>query len=340
LATWRDQRSARDRRGGASKAKEIEVSEHGTREELAAGLSFRDAFEKCGLAWRRKVGCTAGGYAAPTSTKQRNRTMIDELRVACGQFAAKPGDPASNVARMVAYAEQAHSEGCELILFPELIVTGYLAPPRVRPLAEPLSGPSVRRLAEAAADLEIAVAFGMAELDEARGVRYNSLVVVDRSAQVVAVYHKMHLWDTERAWAEPGRDVLGVELGGARYSGWICYDTRFPELARLSALAGAEIALVPTAWLGPGEEWELALRARALDNGIFCVGADIIGPDPALRCHGLSLIVGPKGNVLARAEAEQEGILCATLRRAELDAQRGRVPLLQHRRPELYGGLT
>jgi predicted amidohydrolase len=158
--------------------------------------------------------------------------------------------------------------------------------------------------------------------------------------QVAGVYHKMHLWDTEREWAEPGREVLSVELDEVRYTGWICYDTRFPELARLGALAGAEVALVPTAWLGPGEEWELALRARALDNGIFCAGADIVGPDPALRCRGLSTIVGPKGNVLARAEPDSEGIICATLRQADLDAQRGRVPLLKHRRPEVYDCLV
>jgi len=266
--------------------------------------------------------------------------MMQDFRIACGQFAAKPGDASSNVARMICYAGQARSEGCELIVFPELIVTGYLGPERVLHLAEPLTGPSVSRLAESAGRIGIAIAFGMAELDAASGVRYNSLVVVDRSGQLAGVYHKMHLWDTEREWAEPGREVLSVELANVRYSGWICYDTRFPELARLGALAGAEVALVPTAWLGPGQEWELALRARALDNGIFCAGADIVGPDPALRCRGLSLIVGPKGNVLARAEPDREGIICATLSQADLDAQRGRVPLLHHRRPELYKGLS
>jgi len=264
---------------------------------------------------------------------------MKDLNIACGQFAAKPGDAAANVARMIDYAGQAQAQGCTLILFPELIVTGYLAAEQIPPLAEPLSGPSVRKLQEAARQTGIAIAFGMAELDAARGVCYNSLVIVDRGGQIAGVYHKMHLWDTERQWAEPGREVLSVELENVRFCGWICYDTRFPELARLGALAGAEVALVPTAWLGPGSEWELALRARALDNSIFTAGADIVGPDPALRCHGLSMIVGPKGNVLARAEPDSEGIICATLHQADIDAQRDRVPLLRHRRPTLYSGL-
>jgi predicted amidohydrolase len=266
--------------------------------------------------------------------------MIHDVRIACGQFAAKPGDAPSNVERIIHFAGQARSEGCALIVFPELIVTGYLEPERIPPLAEPLTGSSVTRLAQAAGRIGIGIAFGMAELDPASGTCYNSLVIVDRTGQVAGVYHKMHLWDTEREWAEPGREVLSVELEGLRCTGWICYDTRFPELARLGALAGAEAALVPTAWLGPGQEWELALRARALDNGIFCAGSDIVGPDPALRCRGLSMIVDPKGNVLARAEPDSEGIICATLSQVTLDAQRGRVPLLHHRRPDLYESLA
>jgi len=264
---------------------------------------------------------------------------VKEIRIACGQFVAEPGNKRANVVRMAAYAEQARDQGCELILFPELIVTGYLPPDQVRSLVEPVTGPSVRMLAETARDLDIAIAFGLAELDEERGVCHNSLVVLDHRGEVAALYHKMHLWATEKEWAEAGIEVLACEMAGVRYSGWICYDTRFPELARLGALSGADVGLVATAWLGPGEEWELALRARALDNSMFVAGADIISPDPALCCHGLSMIVGPKGNVLARADPEQEGIIWATLSQADLDAQRGRVPLLQDRRPDRYGKL-
>jgi predicted amidohydrolase len=267
-----------------------------------------------------------------------------DLCIACGQFVAEPGDQRSNVARMIAYAREARDRGCELILFPELIVTGYLSPEQVLPLAEPVTGPSVQALAQAASELGVAIAFGMAELcprvDEREDVRYNSLVVLNRRGQVVTIYHKMHLWASEKEWAEGGREVLAFEMEGVRYSGWICYDTRFPELVRAAALMGADVGLIATAWLGPGEEWELALRARALDNSMFVAGADIISPDPALRCHGLSAIVDPRGRVLARAAPEQEGIICATLHQADLDAQRNRVPLLHDRRPELYGRLV
>ena len=259
-----------------------------------------------------------------------------DFHVACGQFVAEPGGKDGNVARMVGYAEAAKKEGCELILFPELILTGYLTPERIAPLAEPVSGPGVQALAKAAGDLGIAISFGFAELDGESGVCYNSLAFIDKGGRVMGVYRKIHLWDTEKTWAEPGADVPVFEMEGIRLTGWICFDTRFPEVGRLAALKGADLGLAPTAWLGPGDEWKLAVQSRALDNSMFVAGADIINPDPALRCHGLSLIVSPKGHILAQAEPGQEGIIHAVLKKQDMDAQRGRLALLKNRRPELY----
>ena len=90
-----------------------------------------------------------------------------EIRVACGQFVAEPGNKRANVARMAVYAEQARDQGCELVLFPELIVTGYLPPARVRPLVEPVTGPSVQMLADVARDLDIAIAFSTSVFETA-----------------------------------------------------------------------------------------------------------------------------------------------------------------------------
>ena len=263
-----------------------------------------------------------------------------DVRIACGQFAAEAGAKDRNITRMIAYAEEARQLGCALVLFPELIVTGYLRPDDIVPLAEPITGPSVSRLSQAARELEVAIAFGMGELDEQRGVRHNSLVTVDRQGEVVGVYRKIHLWDQEKTWAEGGTAMPVLEVEGVRCGSWICYDTRFPETGRLAALAGADVGLVATAWLGPTAEWELALRARALDNALFVAGADIISSTPGLVCRGASMIVGPKGNVLSRAELGREGIIHALLKEEDLAAQRGRVPLLDDRRPNLYDSLT
>ncbi len=259
---------------------------------------------------------------------------MDAFHIACGQFMAVPGDKAANVARMLDYAGQARARGCALILFPELILTGYLPAAQIAPLAEPLNGPAVHQISQGARALDIAIAFGMAELDE-YGVCHNSLVVIDRAGQLAGRYRKIHLWGDEATWAAPGDEVSTFVLDGVPCSGWICYDTRFPEVARLAALAGAKVALVSTAWLGPREEWALAIRARALDNSIFVAGADLINPDPTLRCVGASLIVGPRGEVLAEAEVGHAGIIDAVLDGTVLRRQRDRLHLLENRRLEV-----
>ncbi len=262
---------------------------------------------------------------------------MTELRVGCGQFVASPGDMAANAARIARMTAAAKGIGCALVVFPELIVSGYLAPEAVRPLAAPLDAPPVRAIRAAAREQGVAVAFGYPEL-AAGGRRHNSFVLVDSSGAIAAVYRKMHLWGAEADWAEAGTEVPMADVAGARVTGWICFDTRFPELARLAALQGAEVAIVPTAWLGPAEEWELTLRARALDNSLFVAGADII--DAGIGCHGHSMIVDPKGRVLARAREDEEGLIFATLDPEVRAAQAGRLHLLEARRPQLYGGLS
>jgi len=261
-----------------------------------------------------------------------------DFHIACGQFEPDAGAMINNLQHMKSQAAEAAQAGAELILFPELAVTGYLAADRIAALSERTTGRSVQYLSDAAKRISIAIAFGFAE--ETADTMYNSLVVLAKSGELVGLYRKTHLWDTEKRWASAGETVATFPLAGVSMGGWICYDTRFPELARMAFLQGAEICLVPTAWLGPSDEWELALRSRALDNSFFVAGADTISRDPKLRCKGLSMIVGPSGNVLARAEEGTEQIIHAVLNKKELESQRRDVPIARDRRPGLYSAVA
>ncbi len=261
---------------------------------------------------------------------------MKELRVACVQFVAAAADMDANAGRICGWMQRAKAERCDLVVFPELIMSGYLAPAAMSAVAASLDAAPVRAVRAAAAELGIAAAFGYPELAPG-GLKHNSLVLVDSRGSLAAVYRKMHLWDTEAVWAAGGTEVPVADLGPARATGWICFDTRFPEVARMAALGGAEVAVVPTAWLGPAEEWELSLRARALDNSLFVAGADII--DAAIGCHGHSMIVDPKGRILARARAGEEGLICATLDPGVRAGQAQRLRLLEARKPALYRGI-
>ena len=261
---------------------------------------------------------------------------MQATRVACGQFEARAADKDYNLDRMSAQAGDAAAAGCAVVVFPELIVSGYIAAERIPEQAEPVTGPSVRQMQEAAAASGIAVTFGMAEAAD-DGRLYDSLVVVDADGAVVAVYRKLHLFGAETSWASAGGEVPLFDLGGVAATGWICFDTRFPEQARCAAAGGAEMALVPTAWLGPPPEWELALRARAMDNSMFAAGADIVSFADGLRCRGNSMIVGPHGDVLARAEPDSDCVIWADLDPAAIAHQHQRLALLANRRADLFG---
>ncbi len=260
---------------------------------------------------------------------------MERTRIACGQFEARAADKQYNLKVMRRQMGEAAAAGCAVIVFPELIVSGYLAAPRIPAQAEPLGGASVARVRRDAAAAGIAVAFGMAE-QAPDGALYDSLVVVNARGELAGCYRKLHLFGAENEWAAAGDEVPSFTFGGVAASGWICYDTRFPELARNAALAGAELALVPTAWLGPPEEWELAVRARALDNSMFVAGADLVSFAPGLRCRGLSLIADPRGAVLARAESDTDCVIWADLDPAARAAQQQRLALLRNRRADLF----
>lgn len=265
---------------------------------------------------------------------------MKKIHVGCAQFRAAPGEKRTNIEAMRRLTAVAAGRGCDLLLFPEMALTGYLPPTEMPELAEPLTGPHIADVAALAAQNQLAVAFGFPEIEPDTGVRRNTFAVFGGDGALIAAYHKMHLWDTEARWAKPGDEVPVFEVAGVKTSGWICYDTRFPELARMAFLAGADLCLAPTAWLGPAEEWELSLRARALDNAYFVAGADLINPHKGLICLGLSMIVDPHGAVLTRAEPGAECVIDAVLDPAAMDGQRSRVPLRRDRRPSVYGPLV
>jgi predicted amidohydrolase len=122
-----------------------------------------------------------------------------------------------------------------------------------------------------------------------------------------------------------------------RCGAWVCYDTRFPELARRLALDGATLGLVSAAWLGPAEEWELAVRSRALDNGMYVAASALQGTARGAAFHGVSLVADPHGRVIARSP-EGDGVISADYDDEGVAEFRARLPLLEHRRPDLLGG--
>jgi predicted amidohydrolase len=254
--------------------------------------------------------------------------MTDRLRVRVQQWASGL-DAAENRARIA----EGVGPGADLVVFPEAFARDFgPAGSDVSAQAEPLDGPFVRELETAGDAASCTVVAGMFEVSDDPARPYNTLVVSGASR---AAYRKIHLYDSfgyresDRLTGGPLQPVV-VEVAGWQVGLMTCYDLRFPELARRLVDAGAEVIVVPAAWL-PGERkvdhWRTLLAARAIENTCFVVGA--AQPEP--RYCGHSLVLGPLGEVLAEAGGE-ETTLEATLERAGLDAARRTNPSLANRR--------
>jgi predicted amidohydrolase len=258
------------------------------------------------------------------------------LALACAQFAAAPADVAANLAKIDGLAREAAARGAAVAVFPELCLSGYLPAGEIERYAAAVDGPELSRVAGTARAARIAVAVGFAE-HATDGRLHSSMAFIGRDGTMVAVQRKAHLFGPEPRWATRAETAAAFDALGLRCGAWVCYDTRFPELARRLALDGATLCFAGAAWLGPADEWELAVRARAMDNGIYVAAAALQGTGRGFTFRGTSLVADPHGRVAARAP-EGDGVIVAEYDDAVVSEFRGRVPLLEHRRPDLLGG--
>jgi predicted amidohydrolase len=257
------------------------------------------------------------------------------------QFAPTRGRPEQNAARM---EEALRSFQGELLVCPELATTGYLYLDKeeLRAVAEPVpSGASVVRLAAAARETGRAIVFGIAE--RAGEKIYNSAVAIQPEGTVVC-YRKAHLFDTEtdvfdRAGPSPRHaKVAGIDVGMM-----VCFDWRFPEMARLLALEDADLIAHPANLVHP--YCQDAMVTRSLENRVFTVTASRTGKeqvgDVSLAFTGRSQIVSPRGERLAQAGPDEECVLSAKIdpRQARDKRVTPRNDLFADRRPDIYGGV-
>jgi predicted amidohydrolase len=238
------------------------------------------------------------------------RAPVSDVGVACVQLTPERGNPASNLERSVAAIVDAAQAGNELILLPELSNSGYAFADRAEALAAGEAipdGPTLRAWRDVAREHKVWVVGGLAE--RYAGGLADSAVLIDRDGSVLSVYRKMNLWSVEHLWFEPGlspSEVVNLPIG--RVAMAICFDLWVPELFRHYARAGADIVCIPSNWSCPsvvgGSDRPIVdylAIAAAHVNALFIAGADRAGADGDFNFIGGSLIVNPRGEVVARA---------------------------------------
>jgi predicted amidohydrolase len=229
----------------------------------------------------------------------------------------------------------------DLLVLPELFSSGYLFADcgELKSLAEMIpGGPTTQFLIKTAREKNCYLVAGMAE--KAGDRFYNSAVLVG-PAGYLAVYRKVHLYDQEKRWFDPGdQPFFVVDIGSAKLGMMICFDWFFPESARSLALLGADIICHPANLVMPF--CQKAMVTRCLENHLFAVTANRIGkdarPNGELSFTGCSQITAPDGGVLKTAGADEETVCLA-----EIDVEQAREKkinamndLLNDRRPECY----
>jgi 5-aminopentanamidase len=232
--------------------------------------------------------------------------------------------PAEALARLDTVAAQARAQGAQLLVCPEMSLTGYqIGSVAVDALAEPADGALAQAVATIAQRHRIAIVYGYPE-HNGPGKPFNAVQFVGATGQRLANYRKTHLFgDIDRAQFSPGPQAPAVfDWHGWRLGLLVCYDIEYPEPARGLALQGVDAILVPTANMIDFDEVQrVLLPARALENRVFVAYANACGHEGDTTYGGLSTACAPMGEVLTQGGRDEQ-LMIATLTRTALRSAR------------------
>lgn len=264
---------------------------------------------------------------------------------------AQTGYPADGkvLAQVEAIARAAREAGAQLLAFPEnLMCPRELSAQELCELAQPLDGPFVLGMAAIAQGQGLWLAFTMSETNPAGVAPFNTAILMDNQGAMHGCYRKCHLYDAHTV-RESDRMSAGSQLARpistpfATIGLGICYDLRFPEVARAMAVEGCDLLLFPACWHdGPhkAEHWQTLLCARAIENECFVAGICHAGERYVER----SMVAGPLGEALPTQAIPISGssdkLFVTQLDMDAVRAAREAMPILGHRRPELYEVLS
>lgn len=270
------------------------------------------------------------------------------ITVSAIQFAATLGDVDGNLRRSLDWLERSATAGALVAVLPELALSGYAPATRREALrlSEPVPGPAVEAWAEMARDRNMVVVAGLCERDEDRC--YNTAVAVGPGG-LLGRYRKAHLFEREREVFDPGDTGFQVvDATFARLGMLVCYDLRFPEAVRTLAVRGADLIVVPTAWVSlsgratDARAWGIqayVAMAHASMNRVFMACAGMVGPFQRSRFLGNSLVADVSGWPLAGpAGRDDEELVTASIRVADARSKNLTAwnDLLGDRRFDLY----
>lgn len=255
-------------------------------------------------------------------------------------------DKMKNIEEAGKKLEQLADGTVDFVTLPEMFNCPYQTP-NFPVYAEAQGGPAWQACSDLAKKHRVYLSAGSMPEVDGEGRVYNTAYVFDRQGNQIAKHRKVHLFDIDvkggQSFKESdtltaGRDITVFDTEFGKMGLCICYDLRFPELARLMVTEGAKVILVPAAFnmtTGPAH-WEILFRNRALDNQAFVIGtAPARDASSGYTSWGHSIVVSPWGDIISQLE-EKEGYMIQELDLDRVEEVRGQLPLLAHRRTDLY----
>ncbi|WP_066048709.1 carbon-nitrogen hydrolase family protein [Robertmurraya korlensis] len=256
------------------------------------------------------------------------------MKIALVQMKPVLHDKPKNLEMMHYHIQKASLQKCQLILFPELVLTGYFTREKTKELAEDINGESILQLKDWAREYNLMIIAGFPEKVEEEV--FNSAVIIDQKGEIVGTYQKVHLWDEEEKYFSAGQNFPVWQTVFGTIGVMICYDTEFPETARILAEKGASIILAPTANMTPLEHLQKTyIQSRAAENQVFVATTNRIGVEETTHFFGQSAAANPFGELLVLGGGE-ENQYYVEVDFSEIKAARDKFCYLADRRPSVY----
>ncbi len=270
--------------------------------------------------------------------------MRKKFKISLAQINCKRADKKENLKKIENFVKKAKKQSANLVVFPELSLTGYVVRDQIYELAETIPGPSTQAVEKISEKTQMHIVFGMPELSEkTKATIYNTAVLVGPKGYI-GKYRKMYLPThsvfEEKRYFRPGYQpaVFDTELG--KIGLIICYDIFFPEVSRLTRLKGAQLIVCISASPGVRKTFfEILTAARAIENTAFLAYVNLVGIENGLQFWGGSRLIAPNGKTLVKAKYDEEDLVTCDVNYSDIKSIEIFVPTLKDLRPELFDEL-
>jgi len=270
--------------------------------------------------------------------------MKKKVKLALAQISSKREDKKANLQKIEEFTVKAKEQGADLVIFPELSLTGYVLHDQVYELAEVIPGPSTKTIEDLAKKTETHIIFGMPELSEkTKATIFNTAVFVGPKG-FIGKFRKMYLPThsvfEEKRYFRPGYQPVAFNTPVGNVGLFICYDIFFPEVCRLTRLKGAKLMVCISASPAVRRSYfEILTAARALENTAFLAYVNLAGVEDGLQFWGGSRLVSPTGDLMAKAKYDEEDLVICEVDYNDMRPAETFIPTLRDLRPELFDQL-